>query len=738
MSESARRELARVQRSSSIVARTRPVVWALDWVEARFESERGWRLGIWFSCSAPQTVPPALAVDDFSLETVSGVAAPGWALSELKLESSHATLLLSRSASAGPWTDARLLIVYRGPLQDDGTSVDPLRDRREIVFSEPVAALSEEFPAQLAGDRGVGDYATTRQGLLARLAVTAPEWQERSEADPWMVLVDLLAWAGDRLAAYQDAVATEAWLVTARRRLSVRRHARLLDFVAHEGCSSRAWLHIEPQSAVRVSEGFCFASKPHAEPGEPGARFFHALAPCALSPQLEHLPLYRWGAPRWTLFAGTRQLALEGSAPGLEPGAALLFPGSHVARVAQLQHEQDPLTGKSITRIELFAEDALPADLELTGQTVSANLVLVGEGARFEWGEPPEVGVDGRLRFALRGRRLARAPCFNRESAQRAAASAALKPDPEQALLDVTLTEHRPGGRVLHWQVRQDLMESGPYDRHVVAELDDDVLQLRFGDGIQGRPAPSAALLRARARCAGAPHQMATAGTRLYPLDDPQLPGTVRVVRESGGVNSLPSSEVRLRAPALSKVPEVCRQGSDYARFAREVPGVLDAESEIQWSGSWYTARVWILPQASDVIGADLLAAVRARLESVRQLGVDLELSGPRYVVGEIALQVRVAPHVPASSVERALRARLGSAGLFARSAYRLGTSLSSGALVAAAGSVPGVSEVRLRRFRRADDPDDGVRDWIAIGRCEVLRVGTAGAEPVELDVKAS
>ena len=45
-------------------------------------------------------------------------------------------------------------------------------------------------------------------------------------SDLQVALVELMAYAGDRLSYYQDAVATEAYLGTARKRISVRRHAQ--------------------------------------------------------------------------------------------------------------------------------------------------------------------------------------------------------------------------------------------------------------------------------------------------------------------------------------------------------------------------------------------------------------------------------------------------------------------------------------------------------------------------------
>src|SRR5262249_41268713 len=54
--------------------------------------------------------------------------------------------------------------------------------------------------------------------------------------------------AGDRLSYYQDAVASEAYLDTARERICVRRHARLVDYRLSEGCNARAWITVNTQS----------------------------------------------------------------------------------------------------------------------------------------------------------------------------------------------------------------------------------------------------------------------------------------------------------------------------------------------------------------------------------------------------------------------------------------------------------------------------------------------------------
>jgi hypothetical protein len=80
--------------------------------------------------------------------------------------------------------------------------------------------------------------------MLDRMALLMPDWKERHVPDVGIALVELLAYTGDHLSYYQDAVATEAYLDTARQRVSVRRHAHLVDYRMHEGNNARAWVFL--------------------------------------------------------------------------------------------------------------------------------------------------------------------------------------------------------------------------------------------------------------------------------------------------------------------------------------------------------------------------------------------------------------------------------------------------------------------------------------------------------------
>ncbi len=96
------------------------------------------------------------------------------------------------------------------------------------------------------------DYSGFDQLILDRLALLMPGWTERHAPDLGMALVEVLAYTGDYLSYHQDAVATEAYLGTARQRISVRRHARLVDYVLHEGCNARAWVVVNVSTDVQI------------------------------------------------------------------------------------------------------------------------------------------------------------------------------------------------------------------------------------------------------------------------------------------------------------------------------------------------------------------------------------------------------------------------------------------------------------------------------------------------------
>ncbi|HEV2517987.1 MAG TPA: putative baseplate assembly protein [Devosia sp.] len=184
------------------------------------------------------------------------------------------------------------------------------------------------------------DYQGFRRLMLDRMSLQSPGWVERSPADIGIALVELLAYAADNLSYRQDAVASEAYLATARRRVSVRRHARLVDYFMHEGCNARAFVHFDiaglavplPASTPlltrvpRLPVAVAPDSQGLADALAGGAQMFETSHDALLDERLNRLRFYTWGDEGCSLPAGATSATLVGHLEGiLTPGSFLIL-----------------------------------------------------------------------------------------------------------------------------------------------------------------------------------------------------------------------------------------------------------------------------------------------------------------------------------------------------------------------------------------------------------------------------
>ncbi|WP_321930953.1 putative baseplate assembly protein [Paraburkholderia guartelaensis] len=208
------------------------------------------------------------------------------------------------------------------------------------------------------------DYESFRRLMFDRLALTMPAWQETHVPDIGVMLVELLAYVGDHLSYYQDAVATEAYLNTCRQRISLRRHARLVDYAMHEGCNARAWLTIavtRDQSLDLGQVGFCtqFAGAPQRRVLResdlanlpPGSyEWFEALWPprsqvVELRAAHTQIAFYTWGDCACCLPTGTTRATLLDSWTSGADGARTRALDLHEGDVLIFEEVIGPLTG---------------------------------------------------------------------------------------------------------------------------------------------------------------------------------------------------------------------------------------------------------------------------------------------------------------------------------------------------------------------------------------------------------
>lgn len=347
------------------------------------------------------------------------------------------------------------------------------------------------------------DYESFRRLLLEQLRAFVPSWHETHAADLGITLVELLAYAADYLSYYQDAAATEAYIATARRRISVRRHARLVDYRLHEGCNARCWVQFKIDRA-RTEDGVSDRSQgdeewlslpagievltysgrlpsilkagslEHTNAMLRKPLVFRTLEPCRLHPNDNSIPIYTWGTEDFVLPAGTTSAALCGHFDW-PAGQVLIFerrwdPGAGSAeevdprerQVVRLRQPARPTTDPAVTQdskpmqiteIEWFAEDALkvdfPVSICLSDSTegvlslVRGNLVLVDHGgSHYEVLEP--VPAEGRFNPSLQRRGLTHRVQHDPAKSRLEPATGALLQDPRRALPELALYALEP------------------------------------------------------------------------------------------------------------------------------------------------------------------------------------------------------------------------------------------------------------------------------------------------------
>jgi uncharacterized phage protein gp47/JayE len=263
------------------------------------------------------------------------------------------------------------------------------------------------------------DYASFRRLMLDRMAVLMPAWTERNPADMGVMLVEALAYSADQLSYQQDAVATEAYLRTARKRISLRRHARLMDYFISEGCNARTWVHLHVSADVTgvsgpaIPAGTKIATQIANQQAvivddprvyEQAEIIFETMEPAqSLYAAHNEIEFYTWSDDRCCLPKGATAATLKdnGSAGRLllRPGDILIFEEvlgpqtgveadanpahRHAVRLSRVSPEAlpvlddkdvvigrtpdvmsvDPVTGQAVVEIEWNDEDALPLPL---------------------------------------------------------------------------------------------------------------------------------------------------------------------------------------------------------------------------------------------------------------------------------------------------------------------------------------------------------------------------------------
>lgn len=634
----------------------------------------------------------------------------------------------------------------------------------------PAAALGIDYLAK--------DYASFRQLMLDRLASVVPDWKERNAADVGVMVVELLAYAADQLSYYQDAVATEAYLTTAHHRISMRRHARLLDYPMHEGCNARTFVAVKvadsapaelvlpagSQLVTRVANTpMNLVANQLDEVRDAGGQVFETLHELLLNPLHNTLLLFSdlaAGATSATLripegFAlkvGDLLIFEEvaGIASGLAADAEPLH--RHPVRLTQLARTTDSKSGAHLATISFAVEDALPFAMAAATTVATGNIAIVDHG----YSVPGEEALALRTVGSLSEATLKYGPLTQRGGIFLNGLFHAYNPSgPASALNTFALEDARPAISLrdddgLSWTARRDLLRSRRPSSDFVVEVDErGQTFLRFGDGSYGRK-PGAQLHASyrigngRSGNVGAEalyHLVWPAGWPSAELAPPIL-GIRNPLMASGGTDPEPLEQVRLHAPHSFRTQERAVSAADYVTIALRHPEVQDAQGGLRWVGAGYAITLTVQRRGGLPCDEAFQRRLLAFLERYRMAGQQLFISAPREVAVDLALTVQAASSHVRSTVKSLLYEALGltqtkaqasqgaKPGMLSPAELRLGRPLYLSQLVSAAMRVDGVTWAEVTRFQRYGGKDCRRAGVITMAPLEMPILRNVAAQP--------
>jgi hypothetical protein len=590
-----------------------------------------------------------------------------------------------------------------------------------LDYATPTAACPGPADEQVPVDYLAKDFASFRRALSEFSALRYPAWVERSEADLGVVLMEALAAVADELSYYQDRVAAEATIQTAAQRLSVVRHARLVDYEPAQATTATTVLQLDVQAAPAGSppERSWTIDTPllfralgadgtvvdfEVEDPVTGLAGLAGAPPAwaTVDPGWNRSSLrpYYWDDSQRCLFAGSTELYLTGHGLGLYPGQQLLVdtgaaisgdpPTRELVTVSASPapaETEDPLIGVPLTAVPLAAPTAQDHDLYRT--TVAGNIVPAVQGVRrSETFTIPRL-ADGPGPVVVRAGANS-APGDPRPDYRYSLASGPLAwlaapgqdddtatPAQPEIVLSAEASDGPP-----QWEFQRWLLDAGAADPaySLTPEQYSPVLTsdgttwydydgdggttIRFGDGNFGASPPPGTTFTVLYRVGGGSTGNVPADTIVTAAPgQPQaalISACTNPFPASGGTDAETSAQVRVRAPQkFSAEPLRTVQAADYVAAAQSLPWVQQAGSTFRWTGSWLTVLTSANPSGSEEPTIAQLAGLTELLNQRRLAGYDSYVLPPRYVSIDLRITVCGQPAAFASDVRAAVLARL-------------------------------------------------------------------------------
>jgi len=608
------------------------------------------------------------------------------------------------------------------------------------------------------------DYDSFRHALIVAMAKRVPGWTATSDADLSVTLLDLFAASADELADLQDRVMNEAYLSTARRRVSLARHARLVDYYICEGNQASTILALRVSQDTDLKIGFAASTDSAATVGTT----FVTIEQTPVRASLGDIRLYTWSD------------AIPALAKG-DTGADLAFAttveaDNYVAQIlAQLAPPDDGIRHappRLLIQQEKDPESGNPAGrdpkqrqlLRLTGAQRVDDPQAPGAGVvRVTWDPDDALTSDycfvelptpdhpryvdvalfhGNLVLATSGAAVpvtTLTPVFTPWGAV-----CALPPD----LPVLYLATARDGATPTHstlevevdgeaWTETISLVQSTDVMKSFAVETDELVRSvIRFGNGTNGMALPDTAVVTATWRAGlGLDGNVGRDRLTYVVLPNVNPAGLVTGVWNpfdaADGAAPEPPQEIRRNAPEAYREHQLRAVTlADYVARAEEVPEVQRAAAIYMWTGSWRTVRITIDPLGGEVLTPKLAAEVAAHLEPLRLIGEDLEIRPPIYVPLRIELTVCLRDDIWPEDVRFAILEELsdgytpdGRLALFNPDNWTFGQPLYESEIAGRLQLVGGVEHIAHLKITRWDASSPGDGRFVEVGPNEIISV---------------
>jgi hypothetical protein len=635
----------------------------------------------------------------------------------------------------------------------------------------PAPACPEPAAERVPIDYLAKDFGSFRQALSDFSVLRYPAWAERSEADLGTVLLEALAAMADELSYYQDRVSAESAIGTATQRLSVVRHARLVDYEPAPAITARTMLQLEvsdpPAPAPPATSWTIDTSLVCRALGADGSVVDFEIedpsgglassASFTVDTRWNRASLtpYYWDESKRCLLAGSTEFYLAGHGTGLYDGQLLLLdsaapasadpPVRELVEVSTAAQTTDPLLGQPLTRIFLQAPTTQDHDLQHTA--IAGNIVPAVQGLRRsetftipDPADPPPGPVV--VRAGANWTPEDPLPDYRYCLASGPLAWLATPTQDQDTLVpaqpEIRLSAGPAGASASSWRFERWLLGAGSAD-HVftltpeqyspvltsngVTWFDydgDGGTTIRFGDGTSGMSPLPGTVFTVLYRVGGGAAGNVPADT-IVNVAPGQAQGEIITActnpfAATGGADAETIAQVRARAPQKFRAdPLRAVLAADYVAAAQSLPWVRQAGTTFRWTGSWLSVLTSADPAGSERPTIGQLESLTGLLGQRRLAGYESYVLPPRYVSVDLRITVCGQPSAFAGDVAQAVRTRLqpgplpgAGAGFFDQSQWSFGQPLESSALLAAIQSCPGVAGVYQIQYR-----ERGVQqDW--------------------------